>query len=185
MRIRRKKLREIVAGCCQHGVGMISNCFSGSVFHRTFARASPVFAAVAVALALGAAYFVPVSRAELSSNSATGSSSADPTAAVRRQAASGQLARAEEQRAALNSKPADKRTLADYKLVVNSYRRVYLITPHASEVPDALLAVAELYSQMGEQFGRTYFQSAVDTYEFLMREYPTSKYCQDSYLRAA
>ena len=51
----------------------------------------------------------------------------------------------------LNGKPADKRTLADYKHVVDSYRRVYLITPHANEVPDALLAVAEIYTEMGDQ----------------------------------
>ena len=82
---------------------------------------------------------------------------------MKRQSASAQFTRAEEQRAALNSKAAEKRTLADYKQVVNTYRRVYLITPHATEVPDALLAVAELYSEMGQRFGRSYFQSAVDT----------------------
>ena len=59
-----------------------------------------------------------------------------------------------------------------------------MITPHAAEVPDALLAVAELYTEMGERFGRSYFQSAVDTYQFLIREYPTSRYCQDAYLRS-
>src|SRR5258705_1220504 len=37
---------------------------------------------------------------------------------------------------------------------------------------------------MGERFGRSYFQSAVDTYQFLIREYPTSRYCQDAYLRS-
>ena len=46
----------------------------------------------------------------------------NPTASVKRQSASAQYARAEEQRAALNSKPSDKRTLADYKQVVTSYR---------------------------------------------------------------
>jgi N-acetylmuramoyl-L-alanine amidase len=59
-----------------------------------------------------------------------------------------------------------------------------MITPHAAEVPDALLAVAELYTEMGERFGRSYFQSAVDTYQFLIREYPTSRYCPDAYLRS-
>src|SRR5258705_12461676 len=38
---------------------------------------------------------------------------------------------------------------------------------------------------MGERFGRSYFQSAVDTYQFLIREYPTSRYAQDAYLRSA
>src|SRR5260370_32931438 len=45
------------------------------------------------------------------------------TATVKRQSAAAQFARAEEQQAALNSKPREKRTLADYKQVVTSYRR--------------------------------------------------------------
>ena len=111
--------------------------------------------------------------------------SAEPTASVKRQSASAQFARAEEQRAALNSKPSEKRTLADYKQAVTSYRRVAMITPRAPEVPESLLAVAELYGEMGDRFGRSYYQSAVDSYQFLVREYPTSKYCQDAMLRVA
>jgi len=113
------------------------------------------------------------------------SNAAEPTASVKRQSASAQFARAEEQRAALNAKPSDKRSLADYKQVVMSYRRVRLITPRASEVPDSLVAVAELYSEMGDRFGRSYYQLAVDSYEFLVREYPGHKYCQEALLRIA
>jgi len=122
------------------------------ILHVSFARLSPVFAALASALILA--------------GSAAAKSNAEPTAtaALKRQSASTQFARAEEQRAALNSKPTEKRTLADYKLVVTGYRRVALITPRAAEVPDSLLAVAELYTEMGDRFGRTYYQSAVDTY---------------------
>jgi N-acetylmuramoyl-L-alanine amidase len=138
-----------------------------------FARFSPVFAALGCTLILA--------------GGAAAKSSAEPTATatLKRQSASAQFARAEEQRAALNSKPNEKRTLADYKLAVAAYRRVALITPRAAEVPDSLLAAAELYTEMGDRFGRTYYQSAVDTYQFLIREYPTSKYCQDAFLRAA
>ncbi len=103
----------------------------------------------------------------------------------KRQAASTQFARAEELRAQLNSKPADKRKLSEYKQVVSSYRRVYLITPHAAEVPDALLAVAELYTEMGDRFGRSYYQLAADSYQFLLHQYPTSHYGQDAMLRVA
>src|SRR6202035_1642178 len=85
----------------------------------------------------------------------------------------------------LNSKPAEQRHLSEYKQVVSSYRRVYLITPHAAEVPDALLAVAELYSEMGDKFGRSYYQLAADSYKFLVHEYPTSHYGQDAMLRMA
>ncbi len=184
MQVIRKKLCEFFASSCQDssGMGESSSCRRGMAFflHRTFARVSPVFA-VAL-LAASGLVFTPISSASSSTSTAA---AADPTAAVKRQAASSQFARAEDQRAALNEKPADKRTLADYKHVVDSYRRVYLITPHANEVPDALLAVAEIYTEMGEKFGRSYFQSAVDTYQFLMREYPKSRYCQDAYLRSA
>src|SRR5947208_8153424 len=114
-----------------------------------------------------------------------GRSAAEPTASVKGQSASAQFARAEEQRAALNAKPSERRTLADYKQVVMSYRRVAWITPRAPEVPDSLLAAAELYTEMGDRFGRSYYQSAVDSYEFLVREYPAHKYCQEALLRIA
>src|SRR5712691_8704072 len=140
---------------------------------RSFARFSPVFAALGFVLAL-AADAPAKTKAE-----------ATATAAVKRQSASAQFARAEEQRAALNSKPTEKRTLADYKQVVTGYRRVALISPRAAEVPDSLLAIAELYTEMGDRFGRSYYQSAADSYQFLVHEYPTSKYCQDAMLRVA
>jgi N-acetylmuramoyl-L-alanine amidase len=148
-------------------------------FHKAFAMASPVFVLRTI-WALSAVVFLGFgATASYADNEAT------PTAtAVKRQAASSQYARAEEQRAALNSKSIEKRTLADYKQAVAGYRRVTLITPRAPEVPDSLLAIAELYTEMGDRFGRSYYQSAVDTYEFLAREYPTSKFCQDALLRA-
>src|SRR6266478_4007168 len=136
--------------------------------HRAFARLSPVFALLAAMAAPAPAK----TTAE-----------ADAKTAVKRQSASAQYARAEEQRETLNSKAPEKRTLADYKQVVMSYRRVALITPRATEVPDSLLAVAELYMEMGDRFGRSYYQSAAETYQLLVHEYPTSKYCQDAILR--
>ena len=126
---------------------------------KMFARVSPFFVLL---------HFFPVFIA------AAGASPAEPTATVRRQAEA-QFERAEQQRATLNVKPRAKRTLADYRQVVSSYRRVYLITPRADDVPDALLAIAQLYTEMGERFGRSYYQSAVDAYRFLLREYPTSR----------
>ena len=144
------------------------------ISNRRFARLSPVFVALGIA-ALGIC-------GELSASFAK---AADTTTgrAVKREAAGAQFARAEEQRANLNGKPADKRTLAEYKQVVASYRRVYLITPRAPEVVDSLLSVAELYSEMGDRFGRSYYQSAVDAYQFLVHEYPANKYTQDAMLR--
>jgi len=163
------------------GAALSAGIFSGLFFHRAFARVSPVFAVAALSFALSGSLFALAAGSDQPGNSGA---AADPGAAERRHAASSQFARAEEQRAALNAKPAEKRTLNDYKQVVSSYRRVYLITPHASEVPDSLIAVAELYTEMGDRFGRAYYQSAVDSYQFLLREYPGSRFVQDAYLRA-
>jgi N-acetylmuramoyl-L-alanine amidase len=143
-------------------------------FHKQFAGVSALFALLVAALA-------PLSLCAHSLVATEGSDSHNQ--AVRREAASSQYARSEELRAALNSKPAEKRSLAEYKQVVSSYRRVYLITPHAAEAPDSLLAVAELYLEMGDRFGRSYYQLAVDSYQFLLHEYPTSRFAQDAMMR--
>jgi N-acetylmuramoyl-L-alanine amidase len=151
-------------------------------FHMAFAPVSPVFM-LRVVLALTAAIFFASNAATTFAALPAG---AEATAtAVKRQAATSQFLRAEEQRSALNARSPEKRTLAEYKQAVASYHRVTLITPRAPEVPDSLLAIAELYTEMGDRFGRSYYQAAVDTYEYLVREYPTSKYCQDSLLHAA
>jgi N-acetylmuramoyl-L-alanine amidase len=144
---------------------------SSFFFLRAFARVSPVFGMAILALA-----FAPSSLPAAGNN-------AKPT--VKRDAAEAQFTRAEEQRAALNNKPAEKRTLAEYKSVVASYRKVYLITPHAADVQDSLLAIGELYTEMGDRFGRTYYQSAVESYQFLLREYPKGRFAQDVLLRVA
>src|SRR5260370_2829497 len=143
------------------------------IFGMRFARLSLVCAALGFAL-----FFAAAAPSKTNAEGAA-------TSSVKRQSAAAQFARAEEQRAALNSKPSEKRTLADYKQVVAVYRRVVMISPRSPEVPDSLLAVAELYTEMGDRFGRGYYQSAADTYQFLVHEYPTSKYCQDAILRVA
>src|ERR1700693_2199259 len=111
-------------------------------------------------------------------------SPAAPTATVKRQAGA-QFQRAEQQRATLNLKSMAMRPLGDYRQVVSSYRRVYLITPRANEVPDALIAIAQLYTEMGERFGRSYYQNAADSYRFLLREYPASRHAPDAMLVCA
>lgn len=143
--------------------------FGPKIFHKIFAPASLGFILAGAALAPGQIF----------------AAEATATTAVKRQAAATQFNKAEEQRATLNSKAAEKRSLGEYKQVVASYRRVALITPRAPEVPDSLLAVAELYVEMGDRFGKSYYQSAVESYQFLVREYPTSRYGQDAMLRSA
>src|SRR6266436_1652630 len=146
--------------------------------HRLFARVSPLFARAAILSAALALVLLPASLSASESN-------AEPSATVKRQTAEAQFTRAEEQRAALTAKPAEKRTLAEYKSVVASYKKVYVISPHAADVQDSLLAVGELYTEMGDRFGRAYYQSAVESYQFLLREYPKSKFAQDVLLRTA
>jgi N-acetylmuramoyl-L-alanine amidase len=133
-----------------------------------------MFAVVSLCFGLLAAAAVPCSAATNETNSN-----------VRREAASSQFARAEELRGLLNSKAPDQRTLAEYKKVVAGYQRVYMITPHAIEVPEALFAVGELNTEMGDHFGRNYYQTAADTYAYLIHDYPASKHVQDAMLRLA
>ena len=147
------------------------------IFHKRFARVSPVFAMRSATLLASLLLCV------LPCLAGEGSGTANTN--VKRQAASAQFARAEELHAALNEKAANKRSLAEYKQVVSTYHRVYLITPHAPEVPESLAAVGELYVEMGERFGRSYYQSAVDSYRFLIHEYPTSRFGQDAMLKVA
>jgi N-acetylmuramoyl-L-alanine amidase len=140
---------------------------------KIFARVSPVFALLAsVSLPLSSLFV------DLPAQAATA------PATVQRQAAV-QFERAEQLRAALNVKPVSKRSLSDYRAVVSSYRRVYLITPRANEIPDALMAIAQLNTEMGERFGRTYYQAAVDAYRFLLHDYPASHHNADAMLECA
>ncbi|HUE41958.1 MAG TPA: N-acetylmuramoyl-L-alanine amidase [Candidatus Sulfotelmatobacter sp.] len=163
-----------------------------------FARFSPVFAlrvfatqfprAGAVLLLASASAipcFAAARGAATNASAEAGAADTARTADTKRAAATAQFDRAEEQRTALNEKPANKRTLAEYKQVVTTYRRVFLITPRAPEVPESLSAVGQLYTEMGDRFGRSYYQSAVDSYRFLMREYPSSKLSQDAMLKVA
>src|SRR5262249_17462015 len=158
-----------------------TNIFFGFFFNKGFDRFSPAFAVI---LGFALAGSLP-SFALTSVHSGNSAAAMDSVTTERRQAASPLFRRDVARRLALNETAALRRKLNEYKQVVSSYRRVYLITPHASEVPDSLVAVAELYTEMGDRFGRPYYQSAVDSYQFLLREYPTSHFVQDAYLRSA
>jgi N-acetylmuramoyl-L-alanine amidase len=144
-------------------------------FHKSFAAVSLGFALLGPLLALAP---LPCYAAEASGTSSR-------SAASKREAAGSQFTKAEELRSALNNKPVARRTLAEYARVATAYRMVYVITPHAMEVPEALLAVGEIYTEMGDRFGRSYYQTSVESYQFLIREYPTSKLVPDAMLRVA
>jgi N-acetylmuramoyl-L-alanine amidase len=101
---------------------------------------------------------------------------AAPANADRKSEARAQFERAVRLRTILEGAPAKDRKLADYKQVITSFHRVYLITPNAEEVTPALIAEAELYEEMGRAFDAKYFQTAVETYDFLLKQYPGSRY---------
>src|SRR5712692_6704617 len=79
----------------------------------------------------------------------------------RRAAAQGQFERAEALRATLETKTERERSVRDYQNLVSAYRRV------------------------GEQFEPKYFDSAIENYQFLIRDYPESKYREEALLAIA
>lgn len=107
---------------------------------------------------------------------------ADESASSRRDAAKAQFERAEKAREALEARPENVRTLKDYTALVIEYQRVYLITSHAADVPASLNHVAELFRTMGDLFDAKYYQRSIESFQFLMREYPMSKYREDALL---
>jgi len=109
----------------------------------------------------------------------------DDQGSSRRSTAQAQFARAEALRSSLEEKAEPERTLKDYQAVASSYRRVYLITPRAPEVPTAIKMVGDLYRRMGEQFDPKYFDSAIVTYEFLLHDYPANRYREEALLAVA
>src|SRR5277367_271825 len=99
-----------------------------------------------------------------------------PARADRKNEARDQFERAVRLRTILEGAPQRDRKISDYKQVITSFHRVYLITPSAEEVTPALIAEAELYEEMGRAYDAKYFQSAIETYNFLLKQYPGSRY---------
>lgn len=103
----------------------------------------------------------------------------------RREAAKAQFDRAEKARAALEAKAENARSLKEYTELVIQYQRVYLTTSHGAEVPAALNEVAVLFRTMGDLFDAKYYQRSIDSFQFLAKEYPASKYRDDAALAVA
>ncbi len=69
---------------------------------------------------------------------------------------------------------------SDYKQTVLAYRKVYLITPTAPDATQALISEAELYEAMGRLFDPKYFQEAILRYNFLLKQYPGTRFRADT-----
>jgi N-acetylmuramoyl-L-alanine amidase len=91
-----------------------------------------------------------------------------------------QFERAVRMRTVLEGTPQKERSLVDYRATVAAYHKVYLISAQAEEVTPSLIAEAELYEEMGHLFDAKYFQSAIDSYNFLLKQYPGSRYRQQA-----
>ena len=96
-----------------------------------------------------------------------------------------QFGRAVQMRTQLEGYLPKDRSLDDYKRTIAAYRKVYLIWTAAVEVTPSLMAQAELYEEMGKQFDEKYFQSSIDAYSFLIKQYPTSQYHGEAQLAIA
>ncbi len=68
------------------------------------------------------------------------------------------------------------RSRSDYVQTVAAFHKVYLITPDAENATSALIAEAELYTEMGRLYDPAYYKSAAAMYSFLMKQYPRSMY---------
>jgi len=99
-----------------------------------------------------------------------------PGAVDKRMQAREQFERAVRLRTTLEAEPDNERSLVDYRQALTAYHKVYLISPQAEEVTPSLVAEAELYDEMGRLFDAKYFQSAIETYDFLLKQYPGSRY---------
>jgi len=71
---------------------------------------------------------------------------------------------------ALKLKPQSEQSRAETLKVINSYQRVYLITPRTSFADDSLLAIARLYESINDN------RNAIKTLKFLVTDYPQSPF---------
>jgi N-acetylmuramoyl-L-alanine amidase len=91
--------------------------------------------------------------------------------------ASSHLDAADKAREIFNNRPEKSRTRHDYQRLINSYRQIYYATPASPPASTAVLSVAQLLAEMGSQFDDDKnLRAAIEQYEYLRREYPSSKY---------
>jgi N-acetylmuramoyl-L-alanine amidase/tetratricopeptide (TPR) repeat protein len=108
---------------------------------------------------------------------------AEQTAAIspNRQLALDRFNQAVEMRGWLEAKAKKFRTVADYLRVIDKFKSVYYASPESSKTDDALLAVAQLYYVMANDFKDfKYFYHAAKAYAYLEKEYPSSPYCSEA-----
>ena len=73
--------------------------------------------------------------------------------------------------------PFDDRDARDYQRVIEAFRRVYWTDPSYSNDTICLMEIGALYEEMGQRWeNASALESAIEAYDFLVREYPGSKF---------
>lgn len=98
-----------------------------------------------------------------------------PPTSVKAIAAASQYERAQKLQAKLEAQAGGTRSEAQYEAVVRAYRHVTALDPAANVATPSLVAIGHLYEEMGRLFDQRYFQKAVDTYQFLLHQYPHTR----------
>ncbi len=82
--------------------------------------------------------------------------------------------------------PYEERAAGDYQRVIRAFRRVYWTDPSYSNDTICLMEIGALYEEMGRRWeNERSLESAVETYQFLVREYPGSKFRRQASLAVA
>jgi N-acetylmuramoyl-L-alanine amidase len=108
-----------------------------------------------------------------------------PTRADKKSDAQDQFAQAVKMRTMLEGYLEKDRSRSDYVQTIAAFHKVYLITPRADNATSALIAEAELYTEMGRLYDPAYYKSAIAMYSFLMKQYPGSRYRGEALLSMA
>ncbi|MBI4461217.1 MAG: N-acetylmuramoyl-L-alanine amidase [Acidobacteria bacterium] len=89
--------------------------------------------------------------------------------------------KAQQARLTLEEIPAEERTRQQYASVVEAFRVVYYTAPSYGNNTICLMEIGELSQEMGHRWNRPKdFQAAIQAYDFLVREYPHSRYRHDA-----
>jgi N-acetylmuramoyl-L-alanine amidase len=87
------------------------------------------------------------------------------------------FAHAERMREALEGRPEGQRTRLEYQRVLDAYRAIYHGDPATSKADASIAAVADLLAEEGRVFQDAKpLRDAIGQYEFLRREYPSSRF---------
>ena len=93
-----------------------------------------------------------------------------------------QFERAVKMRTMLEGLLEKDRALSDYQQTVLAFRKVYLISAEAPDATQALVNEAELYESMGRLYDSKFFRQAVTRYNFLLKQYPGTRFQGDALL---